>query len=788
MPDKLRDSIEDGPVLDLSEFDAAAFDLDGVITRTATVHAAAWKRLFDRFLECRAAATGDAFRPFDIEGDYLRYVDGKPRLDGVRDFLGSRGIVLPDGGPDDPPERETVSGLGNGKNALFREILGQKGVEVFEGSVAFIRSVRNAGLKTAVVSASKNTVPILSAAGLSDLFDARIDGVEAARLGLRGKPSPDTFLHAAKLLGVSPVLAFGVEDSLAGVEAIRAARFGLTIGVDRGGQRAALAAHGADVVVADLGELQIRRKEPSNSVQALQARSVASAGTDLPVAPSTDPEWILVEEGFTLAREHEVESLFAIGNGHIGTRASLAEGSLLSAPATFIAGVFDSGPGSPPQLATAPDWTHVFATVENEPLRLDVGHNLEHRRMLDLRQAILWREWRHQDTAGRITRVRELRLASLADRQLLIQSIRFSPENYSGVVSIGATVGGSLITRTATGETIALAAATRVVDLGARTTVSEDLTTPQSLNVGIGKAYQVDRVVAIHTSRDSGDPDVTARDHVDRAVETGLATLIENHCIAWIERWCACDVRISGNPEAQRALRFAIYHLLSAANPEDERVSIGARALTGTAYKGHVFWDTDIFMLPFFTLTYPEAARALLMYRYHTLPAARRRAARLGYRGALYAWESADTGEDVTPSLVLPPDGELIRILTGEQEQHISADVAYAVWSYWRTTGDEAFLLQAGAEILLETARFWASRVECGEDGRHHILGVIGPDEYHETVDDNAYTNGMARWNLLTGERVARTRSGAMAGALANPFSRARHSSRRAHRMAGHRA
>ena len=271
------------------------------------MHAAAWKRLFDRFLECRAAATGDAFRPFDIEGDYLRYVDGKPRLDGVRDFLGSRGIVLPDGGPDDPPERETVSGLGNGKNALFREILGQKGVEVFEGSVAFIRSVRNAGLKTAVVSASKNTVPILSAAGLSDLFDARIDGVEAARLGLRGKPSPDTFLHAAKLLGVSPLLAFGVEDSLAGVEAIRAARFGLTIGVDRGGQRAALAAHGADVVVADLGELQIRRKEPSNSAQALQARSVASAGTDLPVAPSTDPEWILVEEGFTLAREHEVE-------------------------------------------------------------------------------------------------------------------------------------------------------------------------------------------------------------------------------------------------------------------------------------------------------------------------------------------------------------------------------------------------------------------------------------------------------------------------------------------------
>ena len=166
------------------------------------------------------------------------------------------------------------------------------------------------------------------------------------------------------------------------------------------------------------------------------------------------------------------------------------------------------------------------------------------------------------------------------------------------------------------------------------------------------------------------------------------------------------------------------------------------------------------------------------MYRHHTLPAARRRAARLGYRGALYAWESADTGEDVTPPLVLQPDGELVRILTGEQEQHISADVAYAVWSYWRATGDEGFLLDAGAEILLETARFWASRAERGEDGRRHIRGVIGPDEYHETVDDDAYTNGMAKWNLLTGERVARLVAAAVAGALASAVGRARPSIR----------
>ncbi len=234
-----------------------------------------------------------------------------------------------------------------------------------------------------------------------------------------------------------------------------------------------------------------------------------------------------------------------------------------------------------------------------------------------------------------------------------------------------------------------------------------------------------------------------------------MAGVIGEHRDAWLARWQASDLLIEGDPAAQRALRFAIYHLLSAANPQDDRVSIGARGLSGTSYKGHVFWDTDIFMLPFFILTYPDAARALAMYRYHTLAQARAKAARLGYRGALYAWESADSGEDVTPPFVVTSDGQVVRILTGEQEQHISADVAFGVWNYWQATGDDRFLVEAGAEILIETARFWASRAQREEDSRYHIRGVIGPDEYHETVDDNAYTNGMARWNLETAAEIA---------------------------------
>src|SRR5271165_2012334 len=257
-----------------------------------------------------------------------------------------------------------------------------------------------------------------------------------------------------------------------------------------------------------------------------------------------------------------------------------------------------------------------------------------------------------------------------------------------------------------------------------------------------------------HKAR-AGEPRETAVRHVECAIKD-VAGVIGEHSDAWLARWEASDLRIEGDPAAQRALRFAIYHLLSAANPQDDRVSIGARGLVGSAYKGHVFWDTDIFMLPFFILTYPEAARALVTYRYHTLAGARAKAARLGYRGALYAWESTDSGEEVTPPFVIAPHGEIVRVLTGEQEQHISSDVAYGVWKYWEATKDERFLVDFGAEILIETARFWASRSQREEDGRYHIRSVIGPDEYHETVDDNAYTNGMAQWNLEVAEQVAR--------------------------------
>jgi beta-phosphoglucomutase family hydrolase len=235
-------------------FDAVLFDLDGVLTETARVHAAAWKKTFDEFLQHRAVERNEPFQPFDIATDYAIYVDGKPRYEGVRSFLASRGIELPYGDPDAPPNQTTICGLGNRKNELFNEVLASDGVEVYQGSVALVRHLRSQGIKTAVVSSSKNCLTVLNATGITELFEVRVDGEVAARLHLTGKPAPDTFLKAAEELGVDPKRAVVVEDALSGVEAGRAGGFGLVIGINRQGNAEALTQHGADAVVDDLGD------------------------------------------------------------------------------------------------------------------------------------------------------------------------------------------------------------------------------------------------------------------------------------------------------------------------------------------------------------------------------------------------------------------------------------------------------------------------------------------------------------------------------------------------------
>ncbi len=455
-----------------------------------------------------------------------------------------------------------------------------------------------------------------------------------------------------------------------------------------------------------------------------------------------DPAWLVELDGFDPHRERDVESWLAIGNGRTGTRGSLEEGSEHSAPGCYVAGVYGWSEREPPgpELVPGPEWTRLAPRVEAEPLELARGTTVLHRRVLDLRQAILFRSSRQRLPSGVETSFRSARFASLAERELLALEAELETDGQQG--ELAAAVSGAAGGLAGTGDAREREGIL-LVDVRGRCGGSARFAVASELSAG-----RIERLVAVSRAARGASPDVNVEERLARARADGIGAIRARHRAAWRERWHGADVVVEGDADAQRALRFSLYHLISAADPESDHASVGARALTGPGYRGHVFWDTEAFVLPFFVFTHPETARALLGYRSRTLPAARERARAFGYRGALYAWESADTGEDVTPSYGLGLDGSRVPILTGLQEHHISADVAWAVWRYWQASGDDAFMAETGTEILVETARFWASRARRGRDGRYHISRVIGPDEYHEGVRDNAFTNTLARWNL----------------------------------------
>jgi alpha,alpha-trehalose phosphorylase len=760
-------------------FDAVLFDLDGVVTRTASVHAAAWKVLFDEFLQQRAREREEPFVPFDTERDYLAYVDGKPRHDGVRSFLASRGITLPEGEEDDPPGASTIYGLGRRKDALFKAQLKRGGVEVFEPALALIRRLRAAGRKTAVVTSSRNGREVLRAAALDDTFDVRIDGRDAEAYGLRGKPHPDPFLKAAELLGASPGRAVVVEDAASGVDAGRRGGFALVVGVGRGGQHEALLERGADVVVATLGDLDVADLD----ARVCMKREAIFA-------------WQIEQEGFDPLREHAVESIFTVGNGYLGVRGTLDQPLPGSQGDLFIAGIYDrkhparpyseleflgEGRGDYPysELVSAPFPFRMRLRVHDQPLDITNPDIRTHRRVLDLRDAVLHGHDEFAFEADRRVVVRTRRCASRADVHLLLQEITVRLENHSGAVELDASlvdpdlaanhphltrvavetvddIEARTFTTQASGFRIGLATRAQLVGSAPAPAGERERDTGVSnlrwrVEAGIGDTLRFIRFIAVYTSRDVADPTQAAIAHVQGLDQRAFDTAIEAHRREWRAAWHRADVRIEGSPATEQALRFNAYHLISAAH-DDPQVSIGARALTGRAYEGHVFWDVEIFKLPFYLHTLPEVARALLGYRYHTLDGARRRAREMGCEGACYAWESTVTGDDVTPTVIrLQTTRKEIPIFTGTQQIHVTAGVAYAIWRYWEATADAAFLRDAGVEMLVETARFWASR--CTRDGgRYHLRGVVGPDEYHHSVNDNAYTNWMARYNL---ERAA---------------------------------
>jgi len=489
--------------------------------------------------------------------------------------------------------------------------------------------------------------------------------------------------------------------------------------------------------------------------------------------------WIITENCFDLKSQNHAETIFTIGNGYLGTRGAHEEHYPGEERTTFIHGVFDDVPIVFTELVNAPDWLDLTLRLGGEWFSLTEGEILSYQRQLDLRNGLLSRrvEWRSPQGARWLLLFE--RFASLTNPHLLCQRVTIKAfENTT--VEARATLSGDtdnlnykhwdwlgqgfehnnawLHLRTRSSG-IELGAATRLtVDGGENLehTAWDTRNAPTlvvTTELKSGDIVEIEKITAFYTSRETTDPQGAARRALETLPKRAWSGLRESHARAWQREWEACDVVIEGDDRAHLAVRFSLFQLLAAAPRQDERVSIGAKALSGYGYRGHVFWDTEIFMLPFFTYTRPEIARNLLSYRFHTLDGARKKARENGFNGAQFAWESAATGEEVTPTWVPHPTDrtKLIRIWTGDIQIHISADVCYAIWQYWQATGDDDFMAHRGAEIFLDVARFWASRAEWnGETGCYEFTDVIGPDEYHDHVDNNAYTNALARWQLST--------------------------------------
>ena len=754
-------------------FEAAIFDMDGVVTRTADLHAAAWKELFDAYLKEREKRSEPGFPPFDIKTDYLAYVDGKPRSEGVRSFLASRGITLPEGDPTDGTDKETVYGLGKRKDELFERKLREGGAAIYSATVALIRQLRSSGVRIALVTSSQHGREVVASAGLTPLFDVVLDGVDAMKLGLKGKPDPDIFVTAVNRLECQARKSVVFEDSVAGVQAGRLGGFGLVVGVDRGGNRHPLIEAGADLVVSDLDEL---------SVEVLDARfqEAAQSRARRETSMLDDEAWRIEQEGFDPAREHEMESIFTVGNGYLGVRGALDTPLPGSQADLFVAGIYDRKqptlPYSESEFLTHDGGDYQYSeivplpfpfalrvSVDGQPLDLVNGLWREHRRTLDMKRGLLCGHYRFEDAQGRRTAVETWRWASLADLHLLMQEVRVTCENYTGMVEIATSINdaelavnhphlqsqGVQAPPNIDARKYVTSASKFTIALASRAALCGDQQERGCYRVQgrPGSPVHLRRYVCIHTSRDGPDPAAAAIASVTGKRWEQFDSDQTAHESRWSEFWEVADVRIDGSAATTQALRFNVYHLRIAAD-HDSRVSVGARTLSGRGYGAHIFWDVEIFMLPFYLHVRPDIARVLLMYRHHTLDGARGRARELGYGGACYAWESTVTGADTTPrTIVLRTTGKKISIYTGIEQVHVTADVAYAVCRYFDATQDTAFMLDAGAEILLETARFWASRCVRGSQ-HYHIQRVTGPDEYHHTVNDNAYTNWMARFNV----------------------------------------
>jgi beta-phosphoglucomutase family hydrolase len=783
-----------------ARFDAVIFDLEGVITQTATLHAAAWKQVFDAFLTSYANHTKRRERPFDPERDYRLYVDGKPRYEGARDFLASRGVRLPWGAPDDAPGFNTICALGNAKNLAFHQLLEQQGVKAYPSSVALIRELKRRGIAVAVITASRNGTTILQAANLLNAFDVRVDGVEASRLALKGKPAPDIFLEAVKRLKVKPERAIVVEDAVAGVQAGRQGGFGLVIGIARNRQDSnLLAQNGADAVVQDLSELTISNdaccEESEEETNHLESQDC----------------WTLTYTAFIPEEEKRREALCALGNGYFTTRAAAAE-SVSDAyhyPGTYLAGGYNrlqTRLGSKiiehEDLVNFPNWLCLNFRIENGPwFDLRSVQILSYRQTLDMRAGVLYRKIRFRDGKQREMTLSERRFVHMRYCHLAGLETKLTPHGWSGKVTIRSALDGRvqnegsaayqhlnkrhlqplesvveqdmLYLQVQTVQSklrVAEAARTRLFLDGQpcelrRANIVKPGYVAQDMQVRLqdGETLQVEKLVSLFTSRDMAISEAGLASREALQDSPSFEQLVKEQAEAWRHLWQRFDLELETRENDSQllpaqALHLHIFHILQTVSLHsiDLDTGIPPRGWTGETYQGHIFWD-ELFAFPFLTLHSPGITTAALKYRYRRLPEARKLAASLGVRGALFPWQSGSNGREETPKYVWDVHRKIWRPDYTYLQMHVNSAIAYNIWQYYQITGNLDFLFRYGAEILLEIARFWGDFCQYNPvRDRYEIHGVVGPDEYHMAypdahrpgINNNAYTNVMAVWVL----------------------------------------
>ena len=781
-------------------FDAVIFDLDGVITDTASVHSAAWKQMFDEFLKARAVKTGEPLREFSHARDYLPYVDGKPRDEGVASFLQSRTIDLPFGDPTDSQRQETICGLGNRKSELFDEMIAGREVEVFSSTVDLIRDLRDRGISIGVASSSKDCKAILDAAGLSDLFETRVDGIVSAELGLKGKPEPDIFTTACDNLGVFYDRAAIVEDAVSGVQAGLNGNFGLVLGIAREDNELDLKLNGADIVVRDLGEIDIDDLE-----------EWFSKGLD-------EDQWSLSYFDYSREEEGTREALCTVGNGYFGTRGALEECDAdgTNYPGTYIAGVYNRLESEVAgrtivneDLVNCPNWLPVTFRIGNDEW-LDVNKTeiVSFTRRLDFRDGVLCRRMVMRDTADRETLIESSRLASMAQPHLAALRYSITPLNYSERISIRSGLDGritnagveryrqlsskhlepvveggrdntSYIMLQTSQSQIQIAEVAQVLVSVNNERVNPEITLDRQAGV-VHSTFDleaekncpitVDKVVAIYTSNDENieNPLEAAQEALQNS--GSFEEVLQASAAVWADVWNRIDIQIEGDRLAQKLTRLHLYHLLVTTSPHNVNIDAGipARGLHGEAYRGHIFWD-ELFVLPFYDMHFPDTARSVLLYRYRRLDRARAYAREYGYEGAMFPWQSGSDGREETQVVHLNPMSGEWGADHSSLQRHVSLAIAYNVWRYFWITNDTEFLETYGAEIFLEICRFWASKAGYSEQtGRYEIDRVMGPDEYHEKYPDseagglkgNAYTNIMAVWAFDTAFKILDVLSG----------------------------